>query len=73
MPLVHDESLFGENIDFEYPASSSSADTDPISKVDVDTQTEYKSQGKRRGIISLSKQLVPKTAIVTQVSQDLRA
>ena len=34
VPFVDDESLFGENIDFEHPASLCSADTDPISKVE---------------------------------------
>ena len=50
MPFVDDESLFGENIDFEYHslASSSSIDADPISKVDVGTQTEYKSPEKEK-------------------------
>ena len=44
--LVDEESLLGQNIDFEYPASLSPADNDTIHKVDLATQTEYKSPEK---------------------------
>ena len=45
VPLVEDESLSGETIDFEYPAS---ADTDAVCKIEVATQTEYKSPEKEK-------------------------
>ena len=38
VPLVDEESLLGQNIDFEYPAPLSPADTDTISKVELATQ-----------------------------------
>lgn len=44
--LVDEESLLGQNIDFEYPAPLSPADTDTISKVELATQREYKSPEK---------------------------
>ena len=59
--LVEKESLLGENIDFEYPASLSPADADAISKADMTTQS-IKVLRNRRENISLTKQLVPKTA-----------
>ena len=57
---MDDESPFGENIDFEHPASSCSADTDPISKVDVDTQTEYKSPEKEKRDYFIEQATCPK-------------
>ena len=52
LPLVEEEPLLGENYDFEYPASLSSASsadsTDAISKCEVATQTEYKSPEKEK-------------------------
>ena len=51
LPL-EDESLLGENFDFEYPASLSPASTadstDAISKIEVATQTEYRSPEKEK-------------------------
>lgn len=52
LPLVEDESLLGENFDFDYPASLSPASTadstDAISKIEVATQTEYRSPEKEK-------------------------
>ena len=71
LPL-EDESLLGENFDFEYPVSlppASTADsTVGGSKTEVATQTEYRSPEKeKKEIISLTKQLAPKTVTVIQV------
>ena len=60
VPLVEDESLFGENIDFEHPALLSSAGTDPIFKVDVDTQTENKSPKKEKRDYFIEQATCPK-------------
>lgn len=60
VPFVDDESLLGENIDYEYPASSSSVDADPISRVDVDTQTEYKSPEKEKRDYFIEQATCPK-------------
>ena len=48
VPLVEDEATLGKNIDFEYPASLSHADTDTISKIEVATQTDSKSKVKEK-------------------------
>ena len=75
MPFVDDESLFGENIDFEHPVPSCSADTDPISKVDVDTQTEYKSPEKEKRDYFIEQATCPKNCYrytgVTRSTLDL--
>ena len=68
LPL-EDDSLLGENFDFEYPASLSSASTAGSTvggaKTEVATQTEYRSPEKE--ITSLTKQLAPKTVTVIQM------
>ena len=59
-----DESLLGENFDFEYPASlspASSADsTDAISKIEVATQTEYRSPEKEKRDYFIDQATCPK-------------
>ncbi|XP_068757672.1 uncharacterized protein [Montipora capricornis] len=66
LPL-EEESLLEENFDFEYPASLSPASTahstDAVSKIEVATQS-IEVQRKRKEIISLTKQLAPKTGTV---------
>ena len=58
------ESLLGDNFDFEYPASLSSASTadstDGISKIDVATQTEYKSPEKEKRDYFIDQATCPK-------------
>ena len=44
VPLVEDGSTLGKNIDFEYPASLSPADTDTFSNIEVAKQTECKGR-----------------------------
>ena len=63
LPL-EDESLLGENFDFEYPASLSPASTadsiDAISKIEVATQTEYRSPEKKKRDYFIDQATCPK-------------
>ncbi|XP_068719633.1 uncharacterized protein [Montipora capricornis] len=64
LPL-EDESLLGENFDFEYPASLSPASTadstdDAVSKIEVATQTEYKSPEKEKRDYFIDQATCPK-------------
>ena len=58
------ESLLGENFDFEYPASLSPAftadSTDTISKIEVATQTEYRSSEKEKREYFIDQATCPK-------------
>ena len=65
LPLVEEEiSLLGENYDFEYPATLSPACTadsaDTISKIDVATQTEYRSPEKEKREYFIDQATCPK-------------
>jgi len=64
LPLVEDDSLLGENLDFEYPASlspvSTADSTDAISKIEVATQTEYRSPEKEKREYFIDQATCPK-------------
>ena len=64
LSLVEGESLLGENFDFEYPASLSPAftadSTDTISKIEVATQTEYRSSEKEKREYFIDQATCPK-------------
>ena len=65
LPLVEEEILLlGENYDFEYPATLSPASTadstDTISKIDVATQTEYRSPEKEKREYFIDQAACPK-------------
>ena len=61
---LEDEALLGENFDFEYPATLSPASTadsiDAVSKIEVATQTEYRSPEKEKRDYSINQANCPK-------------